>query len=467
MQAASEQKKRDMAIYRQLTTSEINILIENGNTAEDWQDVFISEEFDPEKIKYCSFYGKVYIGNLNKGESKHRSITLPVGLYRTVLCSCQIGNDVAIHNIGYLHNYKVEDEVILFNIDEISSSENAAFGMKSDQRGENNWLEIGNENGGRKISPFPGMLPADAQLWSRYGIKENICKSLIKFSDRQTLHKNGFHAIISSKSIIKNTKTIYDVNIGKNSFITGCISLKNSTIHSNKEEPTVIEDGVIISNSVIGFSNNIKRNVIVDHVYTCRNVQLENGLRIFHSFVSPNSTIACGEITNNLLLPFHEQHHNNSFLIASTLLGQSNIAAGATIGSNHNSRAADGEILAERGFWPGLCSNFKHNSYFSHFSLIAKGNYDSELNIKLPFSLISINPVTNEIQIMPGYWFKYNMYALGRNSWKFKKRDQRKIIDQYIETDYLAPDTVQSMLAGITLLMDDLRRSNKKNHINR
>ena len=46
-------------------------------------------------------------------------------------------------------------------------------------------------------------------------------------------------------------------------------------------------------------------------------------------------------------------------------MGQSNIAAGATIGSNHNSRSADGEIIAGRGFWPGLCVSLKHNSKFS------------------------------------------------------------------------------------------------------
>jgi hypothetical protein len=41
---------------------------------------------------------------------------------------------------------------------------------------------------------------------------------------------------------------------------------------------------------------------------------------------------------SNLIFPGHEQHHNNSFLIAACIKGQSNMAAGANIGSNHNSR---------------------------------------------------------------------------------------------------------------------------------
>ena len=63
------------------------------------------------------------------------------------------------------------------------------------------------------------------------------------------------------------------------------------------------------------------------------------------------------------------------------------MAAGATIGSNHNSRGADGEIIAGRGFWPGLCVSLKHNSKFASFTIIAKGDYPAELNIPIPFSL--------------------------------------------------------------------------------
>ena len=145
-------------------------------------------------------------------------------------------------------------------------------------------------------------------------------------------------------------------------------------------------------------------------------------------------------------------------------MGQSNIAAGATIGSNHNSRAADGEIIAKRGFWPGLVTNFKHNSYFASFTLIAKGNYNAELNVTLPFSLISPGENLNTINIFPGYWFKHNMYALARNAWKFSKRDKRRNREQNIETDFLAPDTVEEMLFAINILQDAINQHLKSNY---
>src|SRR3546814_13302926 len=65
--------------------------------------------------------------------------------------------------------------------------------------------------------------------------------------------------------------------------------------------------------------------------------QLKYVARLFNSFLGDNSTISCCEVLNSLIFQAHEQHHNNSFLCAALVMGQSNMAAGATVGSNHNS----------------------------------------------------------------------------------------------------------------------------------
>jgi hypothetical protein len=180
--------------------------------------------------------------------------------------------------------------------------------------------------------------------------------------------------------------------------------------------------------------------------------QLKYGARLINSYLGNNSTISCCEVLNTLIFPNHEQHHNNSFLCASLVMGQSNIAAGATIGSNHNSRSADGEIIAGRGFWPGLCVSLKHNSKFASFAILAKGDYPFEMNISIPFCLISNDIANDKLVLMPGYWFLYNMYALERNAWKFEDRDQRTEKIQKIEFNYLAPDTINEMFTAIEIL---------------
>jgi hypothetical protein len=50
---------------------------------------------------------------------------------------------------------------------------------------------------------------------------------------------------------------------------------------------------------------------------------------------------------------------------------------------------------------------------------------------------------------MPAYFWMYNLYALERNSWKTGNRDRRKIKKQPIETDYLAPDTAEEIIAAL------------------
>ena len=130
----------------------------------------------------------------------------------------------------------------------------------------------------------------------------------------------------------------------------------------------------------------------------------------------------------------------------------SNMASAATVGSNHNSRAGDGEILADRGFWPGLSVSLKHNSRFAAFCLIAKGAYPNELHIPLPFCLVSNHEKSGALQLMPGYWFRYNMYALARNAAKTAARDQRTGERQQLEYHWLAPDTVDQMLTGRRIL---------------
>jgi hypothetical protein len=189
---------------------------------------------------------------------------------------------------------------------------------------------------------------------------------------------------------------------------------------------------------------------------------LKYGARLLNSFLGPNSTISCCEVLNNLIFPAHEQHHNNSFLIASLVMGQSNIAAGATIGSNHNSRANDNEVQAGRGFWPGLCVSVKHPCRFASFALLSKADYPYELDVPLPFSLLNNNVSKDRLEVMPSFWWLYNMYALARNSWKFHARDKRKNKIQNIEFDFLAPDTVEEIFNARRLLEIWVAKANLK-----
>ena len=442
--------------WRHLHSDEIERLVMNNNTASSWDTVWVTNEFNPSMVKDNKFYGTVRIGRVSSGALQFHDLRLPVGITNSSIHSCDIGDDCAIHNVHYLSHYIINSHVMLFNIQEMSCTDHAKFGNGIVKDGEPESvrvrIEIMNETGARSVMPFDGMIPADAYLWAKYVDDTILQERLADITQRTIDHHRGYYGEIGQRCVIKNSSIIKDVKIGTDCYIKGASKLKNITINSSNEEPSQIGENVILVNGIVGHGCRIFYSCTAVKFILGNNSNLKYGARLINSIMGDNSTISCCEVLNNLIFPCHEQHHNNSFLIASVIMGQSNMAAGATIGSNHNSRTNDGELVAGRGFWPGLCSSVKHSSRFASYTLLAKGDYPAEMNIPLPFSLVSNNIAADRLEVMPAYWWMYNMYALARNAWKYRTRDKRLTKVQNIEFDTFAPDTMQEVLKARTLL---------------
>jgi hypothetical protein len=442
--------------WRHLRADELEQLIKNGNNADNWDEVLVTDEFEPAQVKNNSFFGLVRLGRMRNQILEHHDMQVPVGITNSRIISCDIGDDSAIHNVSYLAHYIIGNRCILLNIDEMHTTNYAKFGNGILKDGEPEsiriWLDLMNEAGGRRVIPFDGMIPADAYLWAKYREDKGLLERLKEITQKQFDSRRGYYGSVGDQCVIKNSRILKDVKIGSHCYIKGANKLKNLTINSSLEEPSQIGEGVELVNGIIGYGCHIFYGCKAVRFILGDNSNLKYGARLIHSFLGDNSTISCCEVLNNLIFPAHEQHHNNSFLIASVVLGQSNMAAGATVGSNHNSRANDNEVQAGRGFWPGLCTSIKHSSRFASFVLLSKGDYPAELDIPLPFSLLNNNVSQDRLEVMPAFWWLFNMYALARNTWKFQTRDKRKRKIQNIEFDCLAPDTAEEIIRAMELL---------------
>lgn len=446
----------DSTNYRSLTAAELEILVRNNNTSDNWNNILVSELFDPQLVKNCSFFGLVRIGKLEPISLEFKNLSLSVGLFNSTIISCDLGDNISVHNVNYMAHYIIGNEVIIANVNELATTSSAKFGNGILKQGESEslriWMEICNENGGRKVMPFDGMLTADAYLWSKYRADEVLMEAFQSFTEKKFDQQRGHYGIIGDRTVIKNCKMIKDVRIGTDAYIKGANKIKNVTVNSTIDASTQIGEGCELVNGIIGVGCRIFYGVKAVRFFMASHSQLKYGARLINSYLGNNATISCCEVLNSLIYPFHEQHHNNSFLCASLLMGQTNMAAGATIGSNHNSRSADGELIAGRGFWPGLCVSLKHNSKFASFTLLAKGDFPFELKIPIPFSLVINDTSQNELRIIPAYWFQYNYYALKRNEWKYKERDARIERELNFEYKSLAPDSVNEMFHALYLL---------------
>ena len=432
---------------RHLTAAEIEVLEKNLNHNDDpsWNNFYVDDSdggFDPSLIHLSFFSGYIILGKIQKLVLQYNDLHLECGIRRSKLSNVVTGDLCVIRNVFYLDNYRLGNRVILFNINEMSCTNHAKFGNGILKKGEPEehriWIGVANENEGRKILPFENMIPADAYIWSHYRDDAELLKRFVELTEFGVSHELDTYGIVEDDVVIKNVSIIKDAKIGQAAYIKGAFKLKNITVLSSEEETSQIGEGVEMVNGIMGYGCKVFYQAIAVRFILGRNCQVKYGARVLNSVLGDNSTVSCCEILNNLIYPFHEQHHNSSFLIATTVMGQSNIAAGATIGSNHNSRSPDGEIVAKRGFWPGLCSDFKHNSRFASFVLVSKGSYQYELDIPYPFALVAPgNNGSQKITIIPAWWFMYDMFAITRNKDKFLKRDKR------------VPDTMQETMAAL------------------
>ncbi|MDR2521788.1 MAG: DUF4954 family protein [Spirochaetaceae bacterium] len=447
---------RGAGSWRALSAAEVRTLECNGNVCPNWGDVYVSDIFDPSLVRNCFFFGLVRLGALENGTLRFHDYVTQTGIRNSRIITCDIGDNCAISDCSYISRYVIGSGVIISCVNEMDTTNHCKFGEGIVKRGEVEDVRVQidplNEAGGRGVLPFCDMICADAYLWTIFRDDQQLMAAFRSMTQSGADARRGWYGTIGHGSVIKHCKTIKDVRTGDAAYIKGANKLKNLTIKSSEDEPAQIGEGVELVNGIIGYGCHVFYGCKAVRFVLGNNCKLNYGARLINSILGDNSTVSCCEVLNNLVFPAHEQHHNNSFLIAAMVMGQSNMAAGATIGSNHNSRGNDGEIIAGRGFWPGLSSAIKHNSRFASFCLVAKGMYPAELYIPLPFSLVTTSEDGSRREVMPAYMWMYNMYALVRNSRKYKDRDRRRRAVQVYETEFLAPDTVQEIFDALAFL---------------
>lgn len=422
--------------FRHLTQNEKNILQKQRNQVQSWDDVRITDTTDCSLISECSFIGKIDIGPLSSGLIQKHGRDYRVGIRNSVLCDCIIGEGCVIENVGYGFRLYIEDRVILSRVDEIFFEK----GFSPSQPA------IRNENGGRAIPLHRNMTGVEAFLFSEYKDNSRWVESTLKIASEKRVKPD--YCLIESGSSIQNCRRLVDIRLEQNSCCRGLLSGKNIYLSRN----SFVDNVCALENGIAGVSAKVSDGVIARNFFLGEGVIVEGGAFICDSFIDANSHIAGGEIVSTLTGPFHVQHHKSSFLIASMINGESNLAAGAIVGSNHNSRHAEGELMAGRGFWPGLSVSLKHNSQFASFNLIEKGLYKNELNNPFPFALITRDEKEDCTVILPAYYLLYNLYALERGKKKFKERDKRAHSVFPVEFDYLSVDTIDEILSALPLL---------------
>ncbi len=107
-----------------------------------------------------------------------------------------------------MSHYIVGNEVIIANVNEIAATDHAKFGNGIIKKGEKEsvriWLELCNENAGRSVMPFNGMLAGDACLWTKYRGDELADGKIQRIYRKKFDKKRGYYGKIGDRTVIKN-----------------------------------------------------------------------------------------------------------------------------------------------------------------------------------------------------------------------------------------------------------------------
>ena len=145
-------------VYRPLSTLETEMLIHNRNTSDNWNNILVSEKFDPSLVKNCKFFGLIRIGELQPLYKEFHNLRLSVGIYNSTIISCDFGDNVCIDNVSYLSHYIICSDVMIANVNEFATTDYSKFGNGIIKEGEEEktrtWVEVCNENGGPQHPSF-------------------------------------------------------------------------------------------------------------------------------------------------------------------------------------------------------------------------------------------------------------------------------------------------------------------------
>lgn len=408
--------------FRPLTGEEVAALEKNGNRCDDWSRVQVEANFTADRIFNSVFMGDVRLPAFYGTLLLPGDISYPTGIYDSLVHNCFIENAL-IYKVAMLSNVLVRSSAVVQNVGSLVSSGKINYMIGSA-------MNVGNEMGGRSVKVFPDITTdlVDAQLFHAADaeVQKSFDEMLEQFRNDVALP----FGVVGKGAVVSNTNIVRNSWIGSHARIEGAAKVRNSVILSSLEESTHIYDSVILENSNVQMGVKIHTGAEIQGSVLMSRCKLGSKAIVKSSIIAPCCHIEEGEVNSSYMGPMTQMHHHSLLIAALWPDGCGNLGYGANVGSNHTGRMPDQEIMPGQGMFFGLGVNVKFPANYSEspFTLIASGVTTLPQRLKFPFSLVrpgdpqlmGVPARLNEI--VPGWNYAKNAYALDRNAYKYSVR---------------------------------------------
>lgn len=429
--------------YRKLKKEEITVLLNQGCSAVDWNDVEVKEDFTPENVKHAHFSGKVQLGLFQTSFTLQGGVEMHSGLLHVALHNVTIGDNCFIGNIhDYVANYEIGDNTYINNVDIIVTDGVSKFGNGVD-------ASVLNETGGREVMINDKLSAHMAYIMALYRHRPLLSAKLREIAERYADKYASNKGTIGSHVSIMNVGRIENVRIGDYSDIKGVSRLRNGSINSNEYAPVHLGHNVICDDFIISSGTVIDDGAMLERCFVGQACLLGHGYSASDSLFFSNCQGENGEACAIFAGPYTVTHHKSTLLIAG-MFSFMNAGSGSNQSNHMYKLGPIHQGTLERGAKTTSDSYILWPSRVGAFSLVMGRHVNHSDTSNLPFSyLIEKN---NTTYLVPGV----NLRSVGtiRDAQKWPKRDKRKDPNRldFINYNLLSPFTIQKMFKGLKTL---------------
>ena len=450
--------------FRALSPEEIRLLESKGNRCEDWSRVLVENAFVADRIHNSVFMGDVRLPAFYGTLLLPGDVSFPTGIYDSLIHNCIIENAL-VYGVSMLSNVLVRSSAVVQNVGSLVCSGKANYMIGSP-------MNVGNEMGGRTVKVFPDITAdlVDVQLFHKADpdVEKSFDLMLEQFREETAVP----FGVVGKGAVVSNTNIVRNSWIGSHARIEGAAKIRNSVILSSLEESTHIYDSVILENSNVQTGAKIHTGAEVQGSVLMNRVKVGSKAIIKSSIIAPCCHIEEGEVNSSYMGPMTQMHHHSLLIAALWPEGCGNLGYGANVGSNHTGPMPDQEVMPGQGMFFGLGVNIKFPANYreSPFTLIASGVTTLPQRMKFPFSLVRPgDPQLNGIparlnEIVPGWNYAKNAYALDRNAYKYSVRGKGLVQNSFYSIYH--SDTVRQVYDAYNRLqVSQIRDVYTKEHI--
>ena len=392
--------------YRLTTTAEREALHLRGCYAEEWDKVFVSEDFTPEQLRNVRFEGCVTIGS------------------KTRISDSTISN------------YHIGSNCIIDDVLRMECRKESSFG-------EGVSVAAVNENGGRSALIYRELTAQIAYLMTMMRNRPKMVDRLKALVEERAKEHISTMGRVGDNSTVLGARFIRETVIEDDCCVEGVSHLENGTIGSR----SYVGIDVRAHNFIIDNDARVSGASSLERAFVGEKSVVDNGFTAIDTLMFANCHFENGEAASVFAGPFTVSHHKSSLLIAG-IFSFFNAGSG-TNQSNHLFKSgAVHQAVHQRGSKFGSSAYVMSPAIEGPYTVILGRHTRHHDTQDMPYSYL-IEEGGQSI-LMPALSLK--SYGTVRDIEKWKSRDRRSLKRDNICFEEHNPFVTGKMLRGVDTL---------------